>query len=154
MVYFSKSTVTAAPSEVRAAMTRDGVAVTLDPGPAMPARFDDDAVARILGNLLDNAEKYSRDASTRAIEVVVRDAGAYVEIAVRDHGAGVAAPTARRLFRPFRRGVSADGPNGLGLGLSMSRTLARAFGGDLRLAPSSDRAAPGACFVLSLPKPT
>jgi signal transduction histidine kinase len=135
---------------VRAAMTRDGVRVTLADGPPLMARFDDDAVARILGNLLDNAEKYSRGAATRAIDVEVRPAGDRVEIAVRDHGDGVPAKVARRLFRPFRRGVSADGPNGLGLGLSMSRTLARAFGGELQLAPSAGER--GACFVLSLPR--
>ena len=135
---------------IRPAMTRAGVEVVLADGASVLAAFDDDALARILGNLLDNAEKYGRDAAVRRIEVAVAPvAGGRVEIRVRDHGPGVSATVARRLFRPFRRGVTADGPNGLGLGLSMSRALARAMGGDLRWVPPAS-GEPGAQFVVTL----
>ena len=51
------------------------------------------------------------------------------------------------LFRPFARGVTADGPAGLGLGLALSRSLAQAMGGELAY-----RAGAGATFVLTLPR--
>jgi signal transduction histidine kinase len=65
---------------------------------------------------------------------------------VSDHGPGVPAAARAKLFKPFARGVATDGPAGLGLGLALSQSLARAMGGDLEY-----RATPqGACFVLRL----
>jgi C4-dicarboxylate-specific signal transduction histidine kinase len=51
------------------------------------------------------------------------------------------------LFQPFARGVSGDGPAGLGLGLALSQSLARAMGGELVYRPASDG---GAAFALTL----
>ncbi|HEY0193296.1 MAG TPA: HAMP domain-containing sensor histidine kinase [Kofleriaceae bacterium] len=126
------------------ALDRAGCGLALEVAPGLGAAFDRDALARIIGNLLDNAEKYSRQADDRTITLAARAAGAHVEIAVTDHGPGVA-PGAR-LFRAFARGVSPDGPAGLGLGLALSQSLARAMGGEL-----GHRASPrGATFVLTL----
>jgi signal transduction histidine kinase len=129
------------------ALDRAGAVLALDAEPDLRARFDRDALARIVGNLLDNAEKYTRGiaAEHRTIELTARDRGDRVEIAVADHGAGVRDPDA--LFRPFARGVTNDGPAGLGLGLALSRSLAQAMGGDLAY-----RAGEGATFVLTLPR--
>jgi two-component system sensor histidine kinase KdpD len=114
------------------------------------ARFDGDAVGRILQNLLDNAEKYARGSADRTIHVSARAAGGCVEAAVADHGPGLRRGDARRLFQPFRRGHDAGGdrPPGLGLGLALARSLARAQDGDLvvRVTPGG-----GATFVLTLP---
>jgi signal transduction histidine kinase len=52
------------------------------------------------------------------------------------------------LFRPFRRPEDDDAPAGLGLGLALARSLARAQGGDLRLADAAP--GKGATFVLTL----
>ena len=140
------------------ALDRAGAALALDVEPELEARFDPDALARIVGNLLDNAEKYARGAEDRTITLAARvapgarDRGAgVVEIVVSDHGPGIAAPARRRLFRPFVRGVSADGPAGLGLGLALSQSLARAMGGELVHRPGPDG---GAAFVLRLPTAT
>ncbi|HET9991685.1 MAG TPA: ATP-binding protein, partial [Kofleriaceae bacterium] len=111
----------------------------------LAARFDRDALARIVGNLVDNAEKYSREAGDRTIELSARATSDRVEIAVRDHGTGIADPA--RLFQAFARGVTADGPAGLGLGLALSRSLARAMGGELELRTVEGG---GALFVLRL----
>ena len=56
-------------------------------------------------------------------------------IQVRDHGPGIPAAEARRLFRPFSRSAqqAAGSAPGVGLGLALSRRLARAMGGDLRI---------------------
>ncbi|HEU0031089.1 MAG TPA: HAMP domain-containing sensor histidine kinase [Kofleriaceae bacterium] len=126
------------------ALDRAGAVLALDVPPDLRARFDRDALARIVGNLLDNAEKYSRTADDRTIELTARAAGDRVEVIVHDHGPGIAQPTA--LFQPFKRGVTSDGPAGLGLGLALSRSLAQAMGGELDYRPAER----GATFVLTL----
>src|SRR5690606_12130160 len=97
--------------------------------------------------LLDNAEKYARGAEDRTIRLAARERGDVVEIVVQDHGPGVRDRT--QLFRPFSRGVTGDGPAGLGLGLALSRSLAEAMGGKLVYRASEGR---GATFVLELPR--
>ena len=131
------------------ALDRAGAALELDVPPELVARYDRDALARIVGNLLDNAEKYGRQAEDRTIRLAARDAGDRVEVVVTDHGPGVAPAARGKLFRAFSRGVSGDGPAGLGLGLALSQSLARAMGGDLEHQPG---AACGATFVLRLDK--
>jgi signal transduction histidine kinase len=131
------------------ALDRAGAALALDVAPELTAKFDRDALARIVGNLLDNAEKYGRDAEDRTIELAARPAGDAVEVVISDHGPGVTEKTRTKLFTPFARGVNADGPAGLGLGLALSQSLARAMGGDLDYRPG---AAGGAAFVLRLPR--
>ncbi len=132
------------------ALDRAGVVLDLDVPPELSARFDRDALARIVGNLLDNAEKYGRGAEDRTIRLAAREAGDRVEVEVTDHGPGVAPAARGKLFRAFSRGVSSDGPAGLGLGLALSQSLARAMGGDLEHRPGAER---GATFVLRLAKP-
>ncbi len=131
------------------ALDRAGAALALDVAPELTAKFDRDALARIVGNLLDNAEKYGRDAEDRTIELAARPAGDAVEIVVSDHGPGVTEKARAKLFTAFARGVAADGPAGLGLGLALSQSLARAMGGDLDYRPASNG---GAAFVLRLPR--
>jgi signal transduction histidine kinase len=127
------------------ALDRAGAMIALDVPDELAARFDRDALARIIGNLIDNAEKYARGAGDRTIELAAKRVDAHVEISVRDHGGGVANPT--RLFTAFHRGVTADGPAGLGLGLALSRSLAQAMGGELAYRTGDA----GATFVVTLP---
>jgi len=129
------------------ALDRAGAVLELDASPELRARFDRDALARILGNLLDNAEKYGRGADDRSITLAARDLGDRIEIVVSDRGPGIR--DVSELFRPFSRGVTADGPAGLGLGLALSRSLARAMGGELRYRPGETG---GAAFVVELPR--
>ena len=134
------------------ALERAGAALALDVAPALSARFDRDALARIVGNLLDNAEKYTRDTGDRTITLAARDAPDAtdtVEVVVSDRGPGVASPARARLFQAFARGGTADGPAGLGLGLALSQSLARAMGGDLSYRPAPGG---GAAFALTLPR--
>jgi len=129
------------------ALDRAGAALALDVSPELTAKFDRDALARIVGNLLDNAEKYGRDAEDRTIGLSARASGDAVEVIITDHGPGITPQARAKLFRPFTRGVSADGPAGLGLGLALSQSLARAMGGDLEYRAI---AGGGAAFVLRL----
>jgi len=128
------------------AIDRAGAMLALDVTPGLTARFDRDALARIVGNLLDNAEKYGRASGDRTITLSARATAGRVELVVSDHGPGIAPPARARLFQPFARGVTGDGPAGLGLGLALSQSLARAMGGDLAYRASPE----GAMFVLTL----
>ncbi len=131
----------------RPTLERAGATLHVDVARDLRARFDRDALARIVSNLLDNAEKYARGATDRSITLVAREAGDAIAIVVTDRGPGIADKT--RLFRPFSRGVNSDGPAGLGLGLALSRSLARAMNGEL-----DHRPAPGGGteFTLRLPR--
>ncbi|MFN0247737.1 MAG: sensor histidine kinase [Kofleriaceae bacterium] len=135
-------------SRAEPALDRAGAVLSLEVAPDLRATFDRDALARIVGNLLDNAEKYSRDAGDRTITLAARATDTGVEIEVADHGPGVADSARDTLFAPFTRGVNADGPAGLGLGLALSESLARAMSGSLEYSPP---VAEGARFVLRLP---
>ena len=125
----------------------NGASVTLHSETVVMARFDRDAVTRIVGNLLDNAEKYSRQAG-REITCTVRQTNTGALVRISDQGPGVRMPS-RKLFRPFVRGSNPDSPAGLGLGLALSRTLARAMGGDVCYRRNSDDTATE--FELTLP---
>ena len=104
-------------------------------------------VAQIIGNLVTNALKFT-DAGR--IAVSSRRAGDVVEVAVRDTGAGIAPENLRELFAPFRQFRSPAGRlhEGTGLGLAISRNLARAMGGDVRVASVVGE---GSTFTLVLP---
>jgi len=112
------------------------------------ARFDRDAVAQIVSNLVDNAEKYTRHAEDRAIAVRVARVPDGVRISVRDHGDGIPPSLRRKLFRAFSRGKGVDQPAGLGLGLALTRALVEAQRGrvDYRDADGG-----GAEFGVTLP---
>jgi PAS domain S-box-containing protein len=116
------------------------------PGPANGATANVDAmrVEQVITNLLDNATKYSPNGP---IEVDVAAGADVVRIAVRDHGPSVPPEQHEQIFEPFQRGTSAK--SGVGLGLHVSREIARLHGGSLVLEPPSDG---GARFVLTLPK--
>lgn len=116
----------------RPALEEAGATIELDIENDLPAtRFDRDAVHHIVQNLLDNAEKYTRDVENRRIRLILgRDAGEVV-LAVVDNGRGIAKSLRRTLFRPFARGEQKDSPEGLGLGLVLVRMLAKAQGADI-----------------------
>lgn len=118
---------------------------------AAPPEFttDADAVAQILANLVENACKYG-DAARGGVTVEATPRG----FDVVDRGPGLDARAARSAFEPFDRAGrdSSDPMPGVGLGLALSRDLARAVGGDLALAPPRD--GEGARFRLTLPPAT
>ncbi|MDH3591128.1 MAG: HAMP domain-containing histidine kinase, partial [Planctomycetota bacterium] len=126
-----------------------GVALRLRTEAPLPAvRCHTDAVFQMLQNLIDNAEKYSREADDRAIDVVLRPHRGGVELIVEDRGPGIPRAMQRRLFKPFSRGASSDAPSGLGLGLAMVRELARAQKAEVTY---HDRPEGGARFAVQFP---
>jgi signal transduction histidine kinase len=111
---------------------------------------DVELVLQIVGNLIDNACKYSRGAADGRIWLRARrDRPNWLVLEVEDRGPGVPARERRGVFRAFRRGRSADvTAGGVGLGLALARRWARLLGGRLLLRPCRDGV--GACFQLSL----
>src|SRR5207302_1176635 len=99
------------------------------------AAGDPAAIEQVLFNLVDNACKYAAGASDRRIHVEAALEGERAIIRVRDHGPGVGAEEKRRLFSPFSKSAqrAASSAPGVGLGLALSRRLARAMKGDLRM---------------------
>jgi len=119
-----------------------------DDGPAQ-VRADATRVEQILLNLVDNACKYGRSDDEPTIRLGIESRPGGLAFLVSDSGPGVAPGDRRRLFRPFDKSAqeAAQTAPGVGLGLSISRRLARDMGGDLRHVPTRN---PGAVFELLL----
>nr|WP_206323275.1 HAMP domain-containing sensor histidine kinase [Streptomyces sp. HNM0574] len=108
----------------------------------LPARLE-----RLIGNLLDNAAKFSPDGG--AVEVAVsEEPGDWIELTVRDHGPGIADEDLPHLFDRFYRSRSARALPGSGLGLAMARQIALSHGATLTAA---NHPAGGAHFTLRIP---
>jgi signal transduction histidine kinase len=112
------------------------------------ARADPEKVTQILVNLLSNAIKFTPAGGHISAECgVVDDA---VTLSISDTGLGIAAEKLETIFEPFvqlKEGL-ADREGGIGLGLSISRDLARAMKGDLIVESTEGK---GTRFTLSLP---
>ena len=116
--------------------------------PATPilVRGDPDRIAQIIGNLLDNALKYSPPGSPIAVSVTV--VGEEAQVRVEDNGLGISPDEQARIFAPFYRTARTREIPGTGLGLHISRRLAEQHRGRLWLEKSSDR---GSVFALAIP---
>lgn len=103
-------------------------------------------VEQIVTNLVANAIKYG---ACKPVQVGITATASRVEIVVRDFGIGIAAEDISRIFGPFERAVSVRHFGGLGLGLYVTRQIAEAHGGTIRVA--SELGA-GSTFVVTLPR--
>jgi signal transduction histidine kinase len=130
-----------------AALERRSIHVELEGGVAEACVFDPDAFAQILTNLVSNVEKYAAEGGFLGIRS--RLDGNRLIVAVSDHGSGIPARDAEKIFRPFHRlhNEVNEGVSGTGLGLSIARELASRMGGTLQLLPSDT----GAVFELTIP---
>lgn len=101
-----------------------------------------------VGNLVDNAVKYSEQGSAVEIEISSDASGA--RISVRDHGVGIPAESVERIFERFYRvdRARSRGTGGTGLGLSIVRHVATNHGGDVSV---TSREGEGSTFALHLP---
>jgi signal transduction histidine kinase len=111
----------------------------------LPAVAEFRRVLQILLNLIGNAVRYSPENSTIIVDLS-RDEG-FARVAIADQGPGLSPEDQPRIFEKFERlGRSGDG--GSGLGLYISRRLARAMGGELSVVSAKGE---GACFLLDVP---
>lgn len=111
---------------------------------------DQQMTMQILGNLIDNACKYSRDAEdSRVIFRARMEKPNELSLEVEDFGPGVSPRERQLIFRPFRRGKGSETTaGGVGLGLALAQRWASLLGGKLLLKPTST--GQGACFALQL----
>lgn len=139
-----------APSLAARAERAGMVLVVEDDIPKVDLRTDVSLVEQILTNLVDNAAKYANISMDRRIELNCEASRSTLALSVRDHGPGLPDRARRRLFRPFSKSAhdAACSAPGVGLGLALSRRVARALGGDLRLGRNGPD---GVSFVLTLP---
>jgi len=132
-----------------AVATDKGLRFQLEWASGLPAWVVGDAsrVKQVLHNLLGNAIKFTAQGDVRL--VVSRQDGV-LSFAVTDTGDGVAPALRETIFNAFEQGPSAalQGRNGTGLGLTISRRLARAMGGDVRCTEPATGV--GASFVFTL----
>ncbi|WP_367875151.1 sensor histidine kinase [Luteolibacter sp. Populi] len=133
----------------RGRLQEAGMDLSLDPDDGAwktPVKADPAAVEHVLFNLIDNAAKY---AGSGLVRMEAGTKGRNLEIHVCDNGPGIPAKERSRIFRAFHKSAAAAAESrpGVGLGLALSRRLARSGGGNLEFVARED----GSSFVLTLP---
>mgnify|MGYP001623870212 FL=1 len=138
-----------AASQAKAAAEQKGIALQLhlQQQAEMKALYDLRWTAEALGNLLDNAVKYTPPDG--CIQVSATQYELFCRIDVRDNGIGVAEEEQAQIFGRFYRGRQVREQEGLGIGLYLAREIAQKQGGYLKL---SSRPGQGSTFSLYLPR--
>lgn len=123
----------------------NAVLETAIPGSPVWITGDEGRIRQILLNLINN----SLGASATRVKITLQTSGGKINLDVEDNGKGIDPQEQLYVFERFYRGSSGKvKPHGLGLGLTISRLLARAHGGDLLLLESGSS---GTAFRLVLP---
>jgi PAS domain S-box-containing protein len=132
----------------RGELRRSGVSVHTDLALNLPPTLGDRVqLQQVLLNLIVNAIEAMAPAANRPKVIVIRTARAEpaeVAVAVEDTGAGLEPATADRIFHPF----FTTKPSGLGMGLSICRSIVEAHGGQLSASPGSPH---GSTFRFTIP---
>lgn len=103
--------------------------------------------AEAIGNILDNAVKYTDEQGKVSLRVVSGEM--YIEIQIRDTGKGIAPEHYNDIFKRFYRETSVSKEEGLGLGLSIARNIISLQGGHIMVRSEAGK---GSCFSVFLPK--
>lgn len=127
------------------ALDRHITIIAPTPDATLPAIGEFRRILQILVNLIGNAVRYSPEGTE--VRVATEWESGQARIAVIDQGPGVAPADRERIFEKFER-LGRDDASGSGLGLYISRRLARAMKGDICIGGASGE---GARFILSLP---
>lgn len=114
--------------------------------PGLTVRAERVRLEQILVNLIQNAQEALSGRPDAELRIDLDQQPDRVRLSIRDNGPGLAPGIAATLFTPF----ATSKPSGLGLGLVISREIARDFGGELTAAPS--KPGQGASFHLDLPR--
>lgn len=138
-----------AASQAKAAAEQKGIALQLhlQQQAEMKALYDLRWTAEALGNLLDNAVKYTPPGG--CIQVSATQYELFCRIDVRDNGIGIAEEEQAQIFGRFYRGRQVREQEGLGIGLYLAREIVQKQGGYLKL---SSRPGQGSTFSLYLPR--
>ena len=108
---------------------------------------DVSSMSEVLGNLIDNAIKYSNEGGAINVTAVVN--GDYVDVSVQDHGIGMPESVVSNLFQKFYRSHrSRETVAGTGIGLYISKAIVESHGGRISVRSEDGR---GSTFVISIP---
>ncbi|MBI2033432.1 MAG: GAF domain-containing sensor histidine kinase [Candidatus Levybacteria bacterium] len=108
-------------------------------------KWDKVRIEQIVSNLLSNAIKYGEK---RPIHIVVKRRNHTAQLVVQDEGIGIDPKRSKEIFGRFKRGVSNRDYSGLGVGLYISKQIAEAHGGKIKLNTIPKR---GSTFTVELP---
>jgi signal transduction histidine kinase len=136
--------------DYRAQAHRKALAIAIDVAAPLPrVRSDPARVGQILGNMISNAIKYtdSGGISVRAGTRADRGGCERIAVDISDTGPGIPEASQELIFQEFQR-LDAAQTSGTGIGLAISRGLARALGGDITVVSEPGR---GSTFTLWLP---
>jgi signal transduction histidine kinase len=105
------------------------------------------SMSEVLGNLIDNAIKYSNEGG--AINVTAKVSGEFVEVSIEDHGIGMPESVVSQLFQKFYRSHrSRETVAGTGIGLYISKAIVESHGGNISVRSEDGH---GSTFTVSLP---
>lgn len=114
----------------------------------MVCRSDAFRIKQVVNNLVGNAIKYTDEGS---VTVALAVAGNRMTVSVTDTGCGMTDDEQQRVFNAFTRLPNAQGKEGVGLGLSITREIVDRLGGNIRLASKKGR---GTKFTVNIPVAT
>ena len=124
-------------TRVRVSMPDDFLMLAMDPT----------LIEQVLINLIENAAVHS--GSTDPVDLVIKDEPEFVSFSVRDYGTGITKEQLPHIFEGSQvSSLSSDGHRGIGIGLSICKTIIRAHGGDITAVNHGK----GAEFIFTLPK--
>lgn len=144
------SLVASAAERLRGQFEHAGVDLTVEQSESTVVTADQVRIAQIITNLLGNALRACAPGGAVNIGLAVHDSAAHVT--VTDDGRGLSQPDLARVFERFYRVPETSGERrgtGTGIGLTISRSIARAHGGDVTA--TSAGLGHGASFTLTLP---
>lgn len=133
--------------EMSAKAKKKEIIVSCESAKEIEAAFDLKWTKEALGNILDNAIKYSPKHSE--VQIEVREYEFYVCINVKDQGIGVCEEEKAQIFRRFYRGGRVQQEDGVGIGLYLAREILQKEKGYIKL---TSKIGKGSCFGLYLPR--
>lgn len=133
--------------EVRPLADRKGLVLEANSGPLCPVEVDMPLIRRLLLNLVSNAIKYTP--SGGRVTITLADADKDVKVSVVDTGCGIEPEEIPNLFREFYRLPNPVSQEGSGLGLTISRKIVHAHGGEIEVESTPGE---GSRFSFTLPR--
>lgn len=124
-----------------------GISFSVENVPELTAVFDWKWTAEALGNLVDNAVKYTQPGGR--IRVSAKANEMFVCIEVADNGMGIAQEEITKIFQRFYRSRQAVDEKGVGIGLYLTREILRKQGGYMKV---SSKIGEGSVFSVFLPR--
>lgn len=111
----------------------------------LTAMFDEKWTAEALGNIIDNAVKYTAKGS---VDISIRKYEMFIAVEIRDTGEGISEYEIPKIFSRFYRGEDTGGFEGVGIGLYLAREIISGEGGYIKVTSQKGK---GSCFAVFLP---